>query len=182
MRNMQWTNVQASDGNSNGGLPAGAYVLQITNVADNEAAERIEVVWDVAEGEHKGHYGDAWGAENPWAHSFIVSYKKTAEGLFKHFLDCIEASNPSFTTAQWQGQCNPQAFVGKLVGASWGTELSDNPDNPDKPRRKKTFPRWFTADQIRKGDYTVPPDVDKRTAKQAEAAKPAQPVYSDVPF
>ena len=182
MRNVNWTEKTAS-GNGGSKLPAGGYVLMVTSIKDNEAKEYLELVYDVAEGEHKGHYSTDFGRDNGWAHMFRVSYSERAEGLFKRFLDCIEQSNPSFSTAAWQATSNPQAFVGKVFGAAWGTEYYTNANGEDKER--PTFPTYYTADQIRNGEFEIPADKDNRApqAQTVPAPAPAASVYDeDVPF
>ncbi len=180
MRNVNWTEKTAS-GNGGGKLPSGGYVLLITGVKDNEAKEYLEVVYDVAEGEYKGHYSTDFGRNNDWAHMFRVSYSEKAEGLFRRFLDCIEASNPSFSIAQWQGTQNPHAFVGKTFGAAWGTEKYTNNNGEDKER--PTFPTYYTADEIRNGEFQVPADRDNRAPAPQTTPQASTSMYDeDVPF
>lgn len=183
MKRTNWMNVTASTDNG-GKLPAGAYELMIVEVNDNEAKEYLEIVWDVAAGEHKGHFADEFGRNNAWAHMFRVSYADRAAGLFKRFLDCIEKSNPSFSIEQWQTTSNPQAFVGKYFGAAWGTEKYTNAKGEDKERA--TFPNYYSLEDIRNGNYTVPKDKDSRnqTAQQPTQAVDAYTsVYDqDIPF
>lgn len=178
--NINWASKKAS-GNGNGKLPSGGYVVMCTAVKDNEAKEYLEVTYDIAEGEYKGHYSDDFGRNNAWAHTFRVSYKESAEGLFKRFLDSIEASNPSFSIEAWQTTSNIQAFVGKLFGASWGTEKYTNANGEDKERA--TFPEYWTADQIRNGEFEIPADRDSRKQKTAPMAAASDDMYgNDIPF
>jgi hypothetical protein len=180
MKKVNWTSVQASQ---NGGkkLPAGGYVLIITNVKDVEDKEYLEVEWDINEGEYKGHFSDEWGRTNTFAHSFKVSYKDSAAGLFKQFLSCLEKSNPSFNIEQWQAQSNPLAFVGKIIGASWGTEKYTNQNGED--RERMTFPLYWSADDIRTGNFEVPKDKDNRKHTSTPAPAPAVTEYDeDIPF
>lgn len=119
MKIKNWTAVQAMTGGSVS-LPVGAYVAKILSVKDDEEHECLEIVWDVAEGDHAGHYNDEWGMKNTWAHTFKRYYGDSSEGNFKTFLDAVESSNPGkFSIAYFsseQAQCNPNLFVGMLIG------------------------------------------------------------------
>lgn len=154
MKKMSWTGVQASNGGSSK-LPNGGYVLMVTGVKDVPDKEYIELTWDIADGPYKGHYSDEWGRKNEWAHTFKLSYKDTAIGLFKRFLDCLEASNGNFSTAVWEQTSNENAFIGKLFGAAWGTEhyVKDG-----EKKERKTFPNYYSTTEILEGSYKVPED------------------------
>lgn len=179
---MNWSDVQAS-GSGSKSLPAGAYVFMVTDVQDNPANEYLEVVYDVFEGPCKGHYGDEWGQGNAWAHTTKVSYKETAQGLFKRFLDALEKSNTSFNIAQWEQTSNEKAFIGKVFGGAFGIEhyVYDG-----KQRERKTFMTYYPADEVRNGAAKVPEDKFTDEWLNFEPSAPAtenQGGYDDyVPF
>lgn len=180
MKIMNWDKVEASNGGGRRSLPAGAYVITITHVADDLEREYVTLTFDIAEGEHRGHYGDDWGKENTWAHSFKVSYKDKAESLFKHFLVCLEASNQSFNIVQWQDTGNVNAFVGKTVGVAWGIERYTKSDGSDG--EGKTFPVWYPAQDVRDGKAKPPADKDIRGKGTATSAQQGAAAYDDLPF
>lgn len=84
MKALNWESVEESAPWSK--LPAGGYVVEIVAVEDVAAREYLNVVFDIAEGEFKDYYDDEFGRNNPWAHRFVRSYKRSAEGMFKNFL------------------------------------------------------------------------------------------------
>ena len=186
MQKFTWSEVAPSNGGSKS-LPSGAYVLMVTGVRDVPSREYLEVTWDVFEGAHKGHFSDEFGTKNEWAHTFRVSYKEKARGLFRWFLDCLEKSNPSFNVETWEATSDERAFVGKLFGAAVGTEhyVRDG-----KKRTRFTFPDYYPIDDVRDGKAKVPEDTysddwneEASTAAPAEAST-AQPdlCSDDIPF
>ena len=92
------------------------------------------MVYDIAEGEYEGFYSDEFGRNNEWAHRFVRSYKESARGMFKAFLMRLEESNPGFTVAGWQEDCDERRLVGLEVGILLQTELYTNNRGEDKER------------------------------------------------
>ena len=128
MRSVNWNNVTASSDGGFTPLPAGPYVARITSAEDKPAKEYVEVVFDIAEGEHAGYYGDDWGKSHPYAHHFFMSYKDTALGMLKGRLDAIAKSNPGFDPfAAWDAG-RLDMFVGRLVGVNLQEEEYERND------------------------------------------------------
>ena len=118
MRSVNWNNVTASSDGGFTPLPAGPYVARITSAEDKPAKEYVEVVFDIAEGEHAGYYGDDWGKSHPYAHQLKLSYKETAQGPLKGRLEAIAASNPGFDPfAAWDAD-RLDMFTNRLVGVN----------------------------------------------------------------
>lgn len=116
MRSVNWSNVQASSDSGFTPLPAGPYVAKITSAVDVPAREYVEVVYDIAEGEHAGYYSDAWGQSHPYAHHIFMSYKDTALGMLKGRLEAIQESNPGFDPfAAWDAG-RLDMFTNRLMG------------------------------------------------------------------
>lgn len=116
MRSLNWNSIQSSSDGGFTPLPAGPYVARITSMEDNPAREYVEVVYDIAEGEHAGYYSDDWGKAHPYAHHFFMSYKETALGMLKGRLEAIAASNPGFDPfAAWDAG-RTDMFTNRLVG------------------------------------------------------------------
>lgn len=116
MRALNWNNIQATTDGGGTRLPAGPYVARITDATDNAQREYVEVIFDIAEGEHANYYSDDWGKSHPYAHHFFMSYKDSALGMLKGRLEAIAASNPGFDPfAAWDAG-RLDIFNGRLVG------------------------------------------------------------------
>lgn len=186
MKVKDWTLI---DETSDSRLEPGGYVIRITGVTDEPQKEYLRIIYDIAEGDFKGKYNDAWGRSNPWAHSFIRSYKDSAEGMFKAFLNRLEESNKhinGFTVAEWNKTSDEQKFVGLELGIVLQKRLYTN----DKGEDKETLEvRKIVASQdIRQGDYKLPEPRDERENTVPERAQDTMygsesSVYSgSVPF
>lgn len=168
-------------------LEPGGYVCRITSVEDVPSREYLWVVYDVAEGEKAGCYS-ALPASDAWKHRFTRSYKDTAEGMFKAFLNRLEESNRGrFDVAKWQETSDERALVGLEVGLVFQKEMYTNDRGEDKERTVVVGVE--AAQDIRNGDYYMPEPKDRRTrvegaAPSIGAGAPAQGgVYDDsIPF
>ena len=128
MRKVNWASVTASTDGDFEKLPAGPYVAVITEATDNEDKQYVEIVYDIAEGEHKGYYSDDWGKSHPYAHHIFMSYKDTALGMLKGRLEAIQASNPGFDAfAAWDAG-RLDMFRGRLVGINLQEEEYERND------------------------------------------------------
>ena len=160
-------------------LEPGGYVCRITGVQDVPAKEYLWVVYDVIEGEKAGVYGGL-PASDDWKHRFTRSYKETAEGMFKAFLNRLEESNRGrFDVAKWQVHSDERQLVGLEVGLVFGKELYTNDKGDDKERTVVSY--VVAAQDVRNGDFKVPAVKDRREKVDAPAAADAA-VYEDVPF
>ncbi|NPD33083.1 hypothetical protein HLV35_07425 [Eggerthellaceae bacterium zg-997] len=180
MKAMNWSIIDSVAG---GGakLPAGGYVVRITNVEDVPGREYVWVEYDVAEGPHKGHYSDDFARAHPYVHRFSRSYKQAAQGFFKAFLVALEESNPQFSIGDWERRSDERELVGLLVGVVVQTELYTNRDGADKERLEVVS--IVSADAVRKGAYELPPVRDRREGGAGAPAKaPAASSFSDIPF
>lgn len=161
-------------------LEPGGYVCRITAVQDVPEKEYLWIIYDVAEGPQAGIYSGL-GVGDDWKHRFTRSYKDTAEGMFKAFINRVQESNRGFV---WDMQDEYQ-FVGKEIGLVFGKELYTNDKGEDKER---TVVSYVVASQdIRNGDFNIPKVKDKRENPVAAPSAPAPAaggsVYDeDVPF
>lgn len=174
-----WENVEAQTGDFKK-LPAGGYIAVIKAVADKADKEYLEVIYDIAEGEFKGFYGDDFGTKNPWSHRMIRSYKEKAAGMFKGFTEAVEASNKKY---KWDW--DESKLVGKLVGIVLG-EVEYEKTNGEVGKRLEVR-SIKTVQDIKDGNYNVP-DV-KKLEGSASAPDPESPVEgfsgladNDIPF
>lgn len=128
MRKVNWASVTASSDDGFEKLPAGPYVAVITDATDNEDKQYVEIVYDIAEGEHKGYYSDDWGKSHPYAHRIFMSYRDTALGMLKGRLEAIQASNPGFDAfAAWDAG-RLDMLRGRLVGINLQEEEYERTD------------------------------------------------------
>lgn len=155
MRHVNWNTVQASTEGEFKQLPAGPYVARITEATDNDQREYVEVVFDIAEGEHKGFYGDEWGQSHPYAHHFFMSYRDTALGMLKGRLQAIQESNPGFDAfAAWDAG-RLDMFRNRLVGVNIQEEEYEKNDGSVGTRMNVC--QVASADKVRSGAIKARP-------------------------
>lgn len=130
-------------------LPAGGYVIRITEIQDEPARQYLRVTYDIAEGDYKDHYKDS-----DRGHSFIRSYKGTALGMFKAFTKAVDESNGTNYTEQVEKGLNETQLVGKVLGVLIGEE-EYNTDRGETRTGLKVR-TCISAERIRRGDFTVP--------------------------
>ncbi len=94
MKNIDWNNVEAVEGFKR--IEAGGYICGITAVEDVESKEYLKLEFDIIDGEFKDYYRDLYERKGFWGGNFIRSYKESARGFFKKFLNAVEASNPNY--------------------------------------------------------------------------------------
>lgn len=174
-----WVLIEEADGDFER-LEPGGYVVRITDVEDHPSEEYLEVVWDVAEGEHAGFYGDEWGRTHPFAHNDRWYYNDKAEKFFKSKLVALEQSNRGrFSIEQWQTACDERQFVGLEVGMVLQKLLRTNRDGKDTDFLEVV--KVTASQDIRNGDYKLPEPRDLR--KQKDEPVTAEPgYYDDLPF
>ena len=176
-----WTTVEAA-GTGGNSLQPGGYVVKIVRVTDKEADEYLDVVIDVAEGEHAGIYAGLPTSED-WRHSYRRYYNDKAKNFFKQFLDALEISNRGkFSIEEWQRTCNPQAFVGLELGVVFQKVLYTKKSgaNAGKDGWRLNWHMSLPAQDIRNGEFKVPADDDQRETPQSADVSPQ--VYDDIPF
>ena len=172
MKLINWEEVEESKPTTM--LEPGGYVCRIVAVEDVPSKEYLWIVYDVAEGERAGVYAGLPKSDD-WKHRFTRSYKDTARGMFKAFVNRVEESNPGF---KWDGSDERQ-FVGKIVGLVFQKEQYTNDKGDDKERTVVVGVE--SADDIRKGGYYMPEPKDRRMTVESAAAAQSGP-YDDIPF
>ena len=178
-----YENVQASSGEF-ARPTAGGYICKIINVEDVPMNEQgkgdyLRIEYDIADGKFKDYYkeqNDRWGGN--WNASFIRSYKEKAQGMFKHFINCVEQSNNGFV---WDW--NEKGLVGKFVGLVLGEEEYENKKGEIKT--KLVVKDVKTPFEIKEGNFKIPP-IKKLERTQAQTDNGFSPVdnvdTSDLPF
>lgn len=179
-----YENIQASSGEfarpGNGG-----YILKIVNVTDvpynaqTGKGDYLKIDYDIAVGDFKGYYA----AQNKrfgggkWYANVIKSYKEKALGMFKHFTNCIEESNPGF---KWNWQED------KLIGCRFGATLQEEEylNNEGEVRTKLVVKDIKTVKQIMDGDFKVPTTkkIDKPATAPASDFVMLDDLDSQLPF
>ncbi len=151
-----YESIEASSGEfakpSNGG-----YVLEIVSVEDvpmnaqTGKGDYLRICYDIAQGDFKGYYkaqNERFGG-GKWYASVIKSYKEKALGMFKHFTNCVEESNPGF---KWNWR--EQDLVGCRFGATLQEEEYEKQDGSVGVRL--VVKDIKTVKQIMDGDFKVP--------------------------
>jgi hypothetical protein len=183
VRKFNWSSIEESNG---GGdftpLPAGPYVMTIVDMVDEPSREYVNLVFDVAEGEHKGYYSDDWGKEHPYAHTRKVSYKENVSNQLKGILNKIQRANPGFDAfAAWDAD-RLDMFRNRLVGINLQEE--------EVERNGEIKTRWFAfcdivdVDRVRRGEVKPRPKRELKGKSNGGAVKKsAADVYDgDIPW
>ena len=187
MRVANWEEVEEKSTSSLMG--PGAYVVQITDINDNEDWEQLEVIYDVVEGEFAGKFKDATPDED-WKHRFYQKYSEKAQGFFKGFLKELATDNPKFVIKDWQSTCDPRAFIGLKLGVLFRERRYINDSGEAKWGLEIVTPMSIEA--VRNGEWTMPEpryhrcDESEWTAKNTFGGETkvseSTGSYDDVPF
>ncbi len=147
MKNIDWTSVEAVESFKK--IEAGGYVCGITAVEDHEDKEYLKLEFDIIEGDLKGYYRDLYDRKGFWGGSFIRSYKESARGFFKKFLNAVEASNPNYRFDN-----NEKKLRGKTIGLVLGYE--EYVGNNGEVKERTYVADILSLDDIRAGNFVVP--------------------------
>ena len=169
-----WTEVEAVG--TSRMLPAGGYVAKIVDVEDVESKEYLRFTYDIAEGQQKGFFE---ADDRVYTHQFVRSYKETARGFMKRFLDCVDGSNADFKLEGWGN--NPDDLKGKLVGII--VQREDYTNNDGEDRARMNVEDFAKADDIRNGRFVLPEPKDNRKDKGDGGEPESGDAYgADIPF
>ncbi len=180
MRKFNWDSITSSSEGGFKSLPAGPYVARITDAIDNADREYVEIVFDIAEGEHAGFYSDDWGKNHPYAHHFFLSYKDSALGMLKGRLEAIAASNAPFFDpfAAWDA-AQASMFIGRLVGINLQEEEYETSDGDIRTRLNVC--QVVDVQRVRDGKVKTR-ELKKLGGKTAPATKPVEVYAGEIPF
>lgn len=188
MPKIPWNDVTESRGGGVSTLPSGAYKCQITKaefVTTKKGAAALVVVWDVAEGEHKGHFSGAFFEGKDFRHNDYLMLEGRALGMTKHKLHALADANPGFKPTAAIDADQAQPFVGKTAYLLL-QERKYTYNGRDQSEVRVVD--WLSPDEFSSGDYKVPETLDEREAQAAPAAvhAPSAPVMDvaddDIPF
>ena len=165
-------------------LEPGGYVCRITDVEDVPGKEYLWVVYDVIEGPRAGVYA-GMGRDESWKHRFTRSYKDSAEGMFKGFLNRLEESNRvgprAFKVADWERTGDERALIGLELGLVFGKEHYTNDRGEDKERTVVVEVK--SSPDIRNGEFKVPEPRDRREKAPVSAQPAPVSAYDEsIPF
>ena len=194
-----YNEAEASTGGDFQRMPAGGYVVTILDVRTKgedygrvvdypEEKQYIKLIYDIAEGEFAGKYSDDYwqGPDKDYGHQIFFSWKNM--GAFKGNVRVFEESNPGFDFMAAFNADRYDLFVGKKLGIVLGEE--EYIGNDGSVKKRFTFPRLKSVDDIRNGRFKVPPLKTLDGAPQSSTAssggqdeQPPTSVYDDdIPF
>lgn len=170
-----WDEVQASTDEFKK-LPPGGYICAILSAEDVPKKEYIKIVYDIAAGEYADYYSDDWGKDNLWAHTIYRSYKESAAGMFKAFINAIEESNKGY---KWN--FDEKTLKGKLIGIVLGEEEYIGNDGSVKTRLKDRSTK--SVRDIEENRFRIPKIKKLEEEQGTGSSVPAGFVESDdLPF
>ena len=127
----------------------GGYIIKIESVNDVPEKEYLQIEYDFAEGQLKGHYANLFESKGFWGGKFIRSYKESALPFFKGFITAVENSNPNY---KWDN--NEKNLVRRIVGAVIAEE--EYRKNNGEIGTRFYVDQLRSVDEIRKGNFKVP--------------------------
>ncbi len=143
-----YDNIEAQGNEEYKRLVPGGYVCRITKVEDNADKNYLYIEFDIAEGEYTG-YGSSCLERNGFTPLRMYrSYSDKAAGMFKGFIQNVEASNSNY---HWEWK--EQTLVGRLIGIVLGEEEYKKQDGSVGTRFNA---RDRSVAAIRDGKFKVP--------------------------
>lgn len=132
-----WEEVKASGDYER--LPNGAYICTIINAEDNKDGQYLNIEFDITAGdkEYLQFASNAYKNLSFWILSMVRSYKESAHGMLKRFVNDVEKSNDGYT---WNW--DESTLEGKDIGCVICTEhyWKNNGDEGLRYKVKNTFP------------------------------------------
>lgn len=188
MRQIKWDEITATSEGTYNELPMGPYIARIVSMTDDPAHEKVDLVFDIAEGEHAGHFSDAWGVEHPYAHMITLSYKTSALRPLKGKLTAIQNSNPGFDAFSAWDAGRLDMFTNRLFGINLRKEEYEK--DGEKKLRNDKFSPVCSVKAIRDGKVNpLPPrtsngsgDSAPAGTSQMSAADKAYAMNVEIPF
>lgn len=152
-------------------LPRGVYLAKVTEARLNLEKNRVQLLFDVAEGELKDFFKGHLAAPD-FAHTLYMSAEPKRLLHLKADLAAIATHNPGFDPfAAWNSDV--RRFVGKrmIVTVHYATTINEFGES--------LFPRFaiIPAQAAATGSYTIPGDV--RADGTREPDEPGLPIAFD---
>ena len=141
---------------------AGGYIVKITYVEDVVEKKYLRIEWDYTDGELAGAHKECYDNYGFWPAPLFRSYKTTAAGMFKAFIEAIGQSNQGFA---WNW--NEKQLVGKWIGIV--TREEEYTSNSGELKTRIIVDQVLPAAAIMNGDYTVKPIKRKEASNRNNA-------------
>lgn len=175
MKHYDWKNVEAKTSGGDFDRPdPGAYIARIVSVEDVEDKEYLAIQWDFADGEYKGDNQATFDRLGFWPILLVRSYKESALGFFKAFINHLEASNPGFTFDDH----NLAALRRKLIGVVIGEEGYQKKNGKHGTRLYVAATK--SIQDIQTGNYRIPEYREYRAKGEATHINSAAAATSGV--
>lgn len=156
-------------------LPLGAYVCKVKKavVQNNGYGDQLCILFDIAEGEHKGFYAEEFklntqqdkkwkGVLRVWIPKDDGSEKdEWTKSAFKGVVTSFEKSNPGY---QWNWDEN--SLAGKMIGVLFRDEEWEY--NGKRGWAVRPF-RAMSVDTVRNGEYTIPEEKPLKNKEGSSA-------------
>ena len=163
MRNLNLSNV--SDNHNR--LPAGGYVVEITNVEDHpmdantHKGDYLNIDFDIVEGQYRDYYYGMYKDYGFWGGHLIRSYKPKALGMFKAFINELKKDNPGFNW-DMDAENDEHSMIGCKFGVVFGEKEYRGNDGSIKTRLEAT--KILPIQKIHNGEFEVPALVKLESA------------------
>ena len=175
MPRIDWNSVDESRGGVIQTLPSGAYKCEITSaqfVTTKKGKQALVVLWDVADGPHKGFFADDFYANKDFRNNDYLMLEGRALGVTKHKLHALADANPGFRPTDAISRDDARSFVGKTCYLLL-QERKYTYNGSDKS--EVNVVGWLSPDEYRAGDFKVPDTIDDRE-KGGPVSAPSAPV------
>ena len=177
MKNIDWENV--SEATDRVELPSGGYVCQILRVKNDEGKERLEIEYDICEGQYADFFANDSAMAGFWTGLAYMGYKQNQQPFFKAFLTAVKNSNPGFIFENDENR-----LINKRVGFVLAQEKSWSKEGKGPYIGISKLVQARSIDAIHKNDFKIPEmrinDYNKPMAGFTEM--PSGDADDDVPF
>lgn len=157
-------NVKANEGGFDRPAP-GAYIGVILDAEDVPKKEYIKMNLDITEGDYKGYSFETLERAGFCPLHSIRSYKETAIGFFKAFINAVENSNEGY---KWEW--DEESLINKKIGFVIGEEEYEK--NNGSIGERLYIDRLLSVDDVRAGKFKVPAKklLEKKEAVVVESS------------
>ena len=174
MPRINWNDVEERAGEGGGfkTLPGGAYECVVT-AASYETSQSgnpyLDVVFDVAAGEHEGFFSTPFYQGKPFRHHDRLMLAGNGLGYTKHKLRCLAEANPGFQPSAVIEADQSRPFLGRRCFLLLQERLYTF---NGRDYSEVSVARWLSPEEYRAGSYTVPDVRDDRAAAPAPVQAP----------
>jgi len=137
---------------------AGGYVIEILRVNNNTSGQKLEIEFDIHDGEFAGYYKQFFQDRGWWSSKLNKSYKGGALKYFKSFIEAVVASNDNtdgLVIGDYE-DIDETKLVGLLVGMVAGEKEHLTNSGIKIEVLDLSNAKFIPVDDIKAGNYTVP--------------------------